>query len=178
MFKINYCNQCGGQTRFRMAEGEDRERDVCDDCGFIQYLNPRIIVGTLPTHEGKILLCKRAIEPRKGYWTLPAGYMECGETAADGARRETVEEAGAQLTELHLYALYDVPKIDQFYMFYRAEMLNGEFSAGVESLDVELFSLADIPWDELAFPTIGKVLRQYIADLPTGQFPLVEARLG
>jgi ADP-ribose pyrophosphatase YjhB (NUDIX family) len=104
--------------------------------------------------------------------------MECGETAADGARRETVEEAGAQLTELHLYALYDVPKIDQFYMFYRAEMLNGEFSAGVESLDVELFSLADIPWDELAFPTIGKVLRQYIADLPTGQFPLVEARLG
>jgi ADP-ribose pyrophosphatase YjhB (NUDIX family) len=161
-----------------MAEGEDRERDVCDDCGFIQYLNPRIIVGTLPTYEGKILLCKRAIEPRKGYWTLPAGYMECGETAADGARRETVEEAGAQLTELHLYALYDVPKIDQFYMFYRAEMLNGEFSAGVESLDVELFSLADIPWDELAFPTIGKVLRQYIADLPTGQFPLVEARLG
>ncbi|CAH0990186.1 NADH pyrophosphatase [Sinobacterium norvegicum] len=178
MFKINYCNQCGGKTAFRIAEGEDRKRDVCHDCGFIQYLNPRIIVGTLPTYQGKVLLCRRAIEPRKGYWTLPAGFMECGETAADGARRETMEEAGAQLTDLHLYALYDVPMIDQFYMFYRAEMLSGDFSAGVESLEVELFALTDIPWGEMAFPTITKVLRQYIDDLPSGHFNLVEARIG
>lgn len=174
MLKINFCHQCGEPTSSLQPEGEDRLRDVCTSCGFIQYLNPRVVVGTLPMCGSKVLLCKRAIEPRRGYWTLPAGYLECGETAQQGARRESLEEAGITLAELSLYAVYDIPHINQMYLFYRGLMSSAEFSAGHESLEVALFEEDEIPWDDIAFQAIGHLLRTYFEHRKTGEYPLVE----
>jgi len=168
---MKYCNLCGHTISLRIPAGDDRERHVCNSCGEIHYLNPRIIVCSLPCHEDKILLCKRAIEPRYGLWTLPGGFMENGESTLQAAIRETREEANARIEILELYSLFNVIHINQVHLFFRARLQNLEFSAGCESLEVELFSQQEIPWDEIAFPAVASTLQQYFLDLPLGRFP-------
>ncbi|MGB7336191.1 MAG: NUDIX hydrolase [Salaquimonas sp.] len=137
-----------------VPDGDTHERSVCEHCGFVNYQNPKIVVGSVVRHEGKFLLCRRAIEPRKGFWTIPAGYMELLETPEDGARREAFEEANARLELGELLAVYTVPRLSQVQLIYRATLPDGRFSAGEESLEVGLFAFEDIPWDEIAFPTV------------------------
>lgn len=168
---MNFCSQCGNNVRFAVPEGDDRPRYLCDACGTIHYQNPRIVAGTLPVSGTKVLLCKRAISPRKGYWTLPAGYMENAETTEQAASRETREEACAEVALANLYTLIDLPHINQVYMIFRAE-LTGGFNAGPESLEVALFEEHEIPWDELAFPTIEQTLRHFYADRVRHEYPL------
>ncbi len=148
-----------GPRHRRIPEGDDRPRLVCGECGFILYENPKVIVGAVCTWEGRYLLCRRAIEPRSGYWTMPAGYMELHETAEQGAVREVWEEACARVALDGLLSVYSLPHISQVHMIYRARMTAPDFGAGPESLEVELFAWDEIPWDELAYPTVGWSLR-------------------
>ena len=143
----------------QIPNGDTHERDVCTTCGFIDYVNPKIVVGSVVRHEGKILLCKRAIEPRSGFWTLPAGYLELNEAPEDGAKREAQEEACADLIIDSLLAVYAVPHISQVQLIYRARLKKPDFAAGPESLDVQLFDWDDIPWEELAFPSVHWALK-------------------
>ena len=167
---MKYCSTCGHPVEQRIPEGDNRHRYVCTNCNTIHYQNPRIIAGTVPIWEGKILLCRRAIEPRYGYWTLPAGFMENAETTVEAAARETLEEALAEITIDDLYSVIYVPHINQVHMFYRATLKNGHFGAGEESLESRLFEPADIPWDELSFPTVRKTLELYLEDMRNGTF--------
>lgn len=150
--------------------GEDRLRRVCDSCGFIDYVNPRIVAGVVAHREGKILLCRRAIDPRKGFWTLPAGFMELGESVEDGAAREAREEARAELELEGLLAMYSIPRIGQVQIFFRARLMNDP-SPGPESLEVGLFDWDDIPWSELAFPSVRWALDHYRATRDMDSFP-------
>lgn len=171
---MKYCHQCASPLVSRIPEGDDKLRFCCDDCGSIFYQNPKNIVGTLPVYQDQVLLCKRAIEPRLGKWTLPAGFMENGESSLDGAIRETIEEAGAnvKVSNGSLYTLFNLPNINQVYMFFRADMQDLDFAAGAESLEVALFKEQDIPWDELAFPVVKSTLEYYFQDLATQRFPV------
>lgn len=169
---MKFCSECGTQVEKRIPEGDNKERAVCPNCGAIHYVNPKIVVGTIPTYQGKILLCKRAIEPRYGFWTLPAGFMEINETTHQGAMRETWEEAQAKVELGPLFTVFDVMMAQQVHMFYRAEMSTAEYGAGVESLDVKLFDEEDIPWDELAFKTVSKTLKLFLKDRAAGQYTL------
>ena len=169
---MKYCSECGHPVSHRIPEMDDRLRFVCDHCGMVHYQNPNVVVGTLPVWQDKILLCKRAIEPQYGLWTLPAGFLENGETTLAGAERETFEEAGAKVVNGRLYRLFDIPFIDQVYLFYLADLAEPEFSPGAESLETCLFSEADVPWHELAFPVIHDVLKEYFADRQRGEFPV------
>ena len=144
-----------------IPEGDDRVRLVCTDCGYIKYENPKIIVGAVCAWQDRILICKRAVEPRVGTWTIPAGYMEMGETTAEGAAREVLEEAGARIKVTGLLGVFEIPRISQIYVVHRAEMTGPKISAGVESEAVKLVAWPDIPWDELSFPSITWALRQY-----------------
>jgi len=148
---------------FRKAvpAGEDRERDVCGHCGFIDYKNPKIVVGSVLSFEGKILLCRRAIEPRKGYWTIPAGYLELGEAVEDGARREAYEEARVNPVLDRVLAVYSVPRISQVQIMFRGRLAGPDFAPGPESLEVALFEWADIPWPDIAFPSAVWALRHW-----------------
>jgi ADP-ribose pyrophosphatase YjhB (NUDIX family) len=143
----------------RVPDGDDKLRQVCDTCGWVHYVNPKIVAGAVIKWQGKIVLARRAIEPRKGFWTLPAGFMEERETAAGGAIREAMEEANAKIRIRDLLALYDVPHISQVQLMYRAELLDPDISAGIESLEVALFDFEEIPWKELAFPSVVWALR-------------------
>jgi len=174
---MKFCSQCGHSVSRRIPEGDDRLRHVCDHCHTIHYHNPLIVVGCLPVYRERILLCRRAIEPRRGCWTLPAGYMENGETTLEGARRETWEEAGAEVRDQVLYRLYDLPHVNQVYMFYRAVLPAPVFSAGEESLEVRLFDEGELPWQQLAFPVVRQVLEDYLGDRTTGQFRVQVARV-
>jgi ADP-ribose pyrophosphatase YjhB (NUDIX family) len=145
----------------RVPAGDSLPRDICDRCGFIHYDNPKIVVGSVVTHGDRFLLCRRAIEPRKGFWTLPAGFMELGESVEEGARREAREEANAEIRIRDLLAVYSIPRIAQVQIMYRAELDAPEFSAGTESLEVALFEWQDIPWNELAFPSVHWALTQF-----------------
>lgn len=147
----------------RVPSGDSLERDICDRCGFIHYVNPEIVVGSVVMHDGKFLLCRRAIEPRRGFWTLPAGYMEQGETTEEGARREAREEANAEIALRDVLAIYSIPRIAQVQIMYRADLERPEFSAGEESLEVALFHWDDIPWEELAFPSVHWALTHFRA---------------
>ncbi|MEE4202436.1 MAG: NUDIX hydrolase [Halieaceae bacterium] len=169
---MKFCTQCGGALALTIPAGDDRERHVCTQCGHIHYQNPRIIVGCLPTHEDRVLLCRRAIEPRYGKWTLPAGFMENGETTAEGAARETWEEAEAKATHMTLYRVFDVPQIHQVYVFYRCGVEDGRYGAGPESLETALFDEADIPWDQLAFPVVSELLTEFFEDRVCGDYPV------
>ena len=169
---MNYCSSCGEQVEQRIPEGDTRERAVCPACNTIHYSNPNVVVGCIPEFEDRILLCKRAIEPRSGYWTLPAGFLEHEETTAQGGARETLEEANAIVEVGDLFSMIGVPYIGQIHMFYRATLLKPEFSAGIESLEVELVKEADIPWDDLAFPTVAHTLRWYFEDRAKGAYEL------
>ena len=166
---MKFCSDCAHPISVLIPPDDTRERFVCTECGTVHYQNPKMVVGSIPIWEDQgqvqILLCKRAIEPRRGYWTLPAGFMENNETTMQAARRETEEEAGANI-ELHdLFSLLNVPHVHQVHLFYRATLLDLNYAAGVESLEVALFSEADIPWSEIAFPTVSHTLRYLFADL-------------
>jgi len=169
---MNYCSHCGAPVSHRIPDGDNRHRYVCESCGTIHYQNPRMVVGCLPEWGDQVLLCRRAIEPRYGLWTLPAGFMENGESTAEGAARETLEEAGARVEILDLYSMFSLPDIDQVYLLFRARLLDLDFAAGEESLEVRLFREADIPWGELAFRTVESTLRLYFEDARQGEFKL------
>jgi ADP-ribose pyrophosphatase YjhB (NUDIX family) len=167
---IRYCPQCGERVGARIPVGDTLPRAVCDACGYIHYENPRLVLGAVVEWEGRILLCRRAIEPRLGLWTLPAGFMENGESSLEAAARETREEALAEIEEAELFAFMDVPGVDQVHVFYRAKLVAGRHAPGAESLETALFFEAEIPWQELAFPTISCCLERYFADRRAGAF--------
>ena len=167
---MNFCSRCGGPVRLRVPDGDDRERYVCDLCGEVHYQNPKIVAGCIPQWEGKLLLCRRAIEPRHGLWTLPAGFMEKGETTPEAAVRETWEEANARVEIGPLFSYVNIPRIDHVYVIFLARLLDLDFCPGAESLEVRLFNEGQIPWADLAFPSIEKTLRLYFADRRSGRF--------
>ncbi|MGK0442892.1 MAG: ADP-ribose pyrophosphatase YjhB (NUDIX family) [Pseudohongiellaceae bacterium] len=169
---MKYCSECGETVERVIPEGDDHHRHVCTSCKTIHYHNPKVIVGTLPIYQQKVLLCKRAIEPRKGFWTLPAGFMENKETTLEGALRESMEEAGARVVNTNLYRLFDLPHISQVYVFYRGEVEEGFFQAGPESLEVALFEEQDIPWQDLAFPVVSQLLKEYFDDRKQDIYPI------
>ena len=168
---MNYCSNCGDRVKLGVPPGDDRPRYFCESCGTIHYENPKVVVGCIPEMDGNILLCRRAIEPRSGKWTLPAGYLENGETVAHGAQRETLEEAGARIEILAPYALFNICHVNQIYLMFRARMIDAKIKAGSESSEVRFFSEKDIPWDQIAFTVIEETLRQYFRDRPAGLFP-------
>jgi ADP-ribose pyrophosphatase YjhB (NUDIX family) len=168
---IKHCRQCGSAVEHRIPDdGDTKPRAVCPACHTIHYVNPLNVVGTIPLWGDKVLLCKRNIEPRKGKWTLPAGFMELGETTAEGAARETTEEAGAQFEMHALFSLINVARVGQVHLFYRATLLSPEFAPGTETQEALLFDEADIPWDEIAFRTVKETLEHFFADRRAGHF--------
>ena len=170
---IKHCKNCGTAVVYRLPDdGDTRERAICTACHTVHYVNPLNVVGTIPIWEDKVLLCKRNIEPRYGKWTLPAGFMELGETVAQGAARETDEEAGAQIELLDLYTLMNVVRVGQVHFFYRARLLNTRFNPGHETIEARLFSEAEVPWDEIAFRTVRETLKCYFEDRRLGNYPL------
>ena len=166
---MKYCSDCGKLVELRIPEGDTLPRYVCSACHVIHYQNPKIVVGCIPEWEDRILLCRRAIEPRRGLWTLPAGFMENAETLAQGAERETLEEANAHVEMGELYSIYDVPYINQVHVLFRARLLDLDFKPGIESLDVQLFNEVEIPWDTLAFRVIREPLNRYFEERRRGK---------
>jgi ADP-ribose pyrophosphatase YjhB (NUDIX family) len=160
---MKYCSSCGQQVSRRLPDGDTHERWVCDACDRIHYQNPLVVVGCVPERDGRILLCKRAIEPRYGFWTVPAGFMELGESLAEGAARETLEEACAEVEIGHLFASVDVIDAGQVHLFFTARLI-GDFAPGDESLEVRLFSPQEVPWDDIAFQSGRFALRKYFED--------------
>jgi ADP-ribose pyrophosphatase YjhB (NUDIX family) len=169
MFSVHFCNVCGQGVDFRIPDGDHQPRHVCRSCGHVQYFNPRVIVGCVPEWEdGRILLCKRNIEPRFGLWTFPAGFMELGETTAQGAARETKEESEADVQVGSLVAVINVPYVSQVYMIHRGRMLSAHHAPTPESSETRLVREEDIPWDQIAFPTVYHGLRFFFADRAAG----------
>ena len=158
---MKFCSQCGQSVSFKIPPDDNRERFVCDHCDTVHYQNPNNVCGAILTHGDKILLCKRAIEPRYGLWTLPAGFMENGETVAEAAAREAMEEANAQAGQLSLFGVFSMPYISQVYLMFHGELASPKVFAGFESLEVGLFTQAEIPWDELAFPVVTHSLKLF-----------------
>jgi ADP-ribose pyrophosphatase YjhB (NUDIX family) len=168
---VKFCSECGAPVELSLPQDDHRERHVCTVCSTIHYENPKIIAGAIPEWtDGRILLCRRAIEPRSGFWTLPAGFMENGETTSQAAARETLEEANARIEVLGLYAMYNLPYINQVQLLFRARLLDLDFSPGVESLEVALFGENEIPWDTLAFRPIRYTLERFFDDRRSGNF--------
>ena len=167
---MKFCSNCGATVALKIPAGDTLPRHVCDACGTIHYQNPKMIVGCIAEWENRILLCRRAIEPRLGLWTVPAGFMENGETTAQGAARETLEEANARVEVGPLYAMYNIPHINQVYILFRARLLDLDFSAGTESLEVRLFDESDVPWEQIAFATVRNTLNHYYADRKAGEY--------
>jgi ADP-ribose pyrophosphatase YjhB (NUDIX family) len=168
---IKHCRNCGAAVVYRVPDdGDTHERAVCPACDTIHYENPLNVVGTVPHLGDRILLCKRNIEPRWGKWTLPAGFMELGETTAEGAARETREEAGAQFELEGLFTVLSVPRVGQVHMFYRARLLSDVFDPGFETIEARLFTQAEIPWEEIAFRTVKETLERFFADRGRGHF--------
>jgi len=175
---INFCCTCAAPVSLRVPPGDSLPRHVCDICGAIHYRNPRLVVGALPVWGDRILLCRRAIEPRHGFWTLPSGFMENAETVAEAALRETAEEAGARIELGEMYTMISVPHINQVHVVYLARLLDLDFAPGEESLEVALFGEADIPWEAIAFRTVAMTLRHFFADRARGRFELHNEALG
>lgn len=168
---MNYCPECGSDALVtRVPEGDTHAREVCESCGYVHYVNPKVIVGCIPTWGERVLLCKRAIEPRRGWWTLPAGFLEMGETMAEGAQREALEEANAVVETGALFAIYSVPHISQVYALFQAELQNDQVSAGEESLEVGLYLESEIPWDEIAFPAMHRTLELFFENRREGRY--------
>lgn len=169
---MKFCSQCGAGVALRVPEGDTLPRHVCDACQTIHYLNPKIVAGCIPEWEERILLCRRAIEPRTGLWTFPAGFMETGESTEQAALRETFEEAGTEVDHASLYAVLSLPHISQVYMVFRATMRTPAFRPGAESLEARFFLPDDIPWESLAFPVVREALERYVEDVKNGSFGL------
>ena len=167
---MKFCSNCAAPVVQRVPPGDSLPRFVCDQCGEIHYQNPKVVVGTVPECEGRILLCRRAIEPRYGYWTLPAGFMENAETVAEGAARETLEEAGARVELAGPFSMISVPRVNQVHVFFRARVLDREFCPGAETLEVALYEETAIPWKDIAFRTVSLTLEHWFADRSRGAF--------
>lgn len=167
---IKYCRACGAAVNYLTPPDDNRDRAVCPACATVHYENPLNVVGTVPVWQDQVLLCRRNIEPRFGLWTLPAGFMELGETTAEGALRETIEEAGAEVEMQGLFSVLNVARVGQVHLFYRARMLNTTLAPGPETIEARLFREEEIPWDELAFRTVRETLNFYFADRRTQQF--------
>ncbi len=168
--RIKHCRVCGTAVDYRVPADDNRERAVCAACGEIHYQNPINVVGTVPVWGDAVLLCRRNIEPRFGLWTLPAGFLELGESTAAGALRETIEEAGARIEMLGLYTVLNVVRVGQVHLFYRARMLDTTLAPGPESIEARLFREDEIPWDQIAFRTVRQTLEHYFADRRAGVF--------
>lgn len=170
---IKHCRECGTAVVYRIPDdGDTKQRAVCPSCNTIHYENPLTVVGTVPYWGDRVLLCKRNIEPRWGFWTLPAGFMELHETTLEGAARETVEEAGAQFEMQGLFTLVNVARVGQVHLFYRAELTSDQFDPGHETIEARLFLESEIPWDDIAFRTTRETLERYFADRHTGQYTI------
>jgi len=169
---MKFCSQCGALVSRRTPAGDTHERFVCDTCQTIHYQNPKMVVGCIPEWEDQILLCRRAIEPRHGFWTLPAGFMELRETTAQAAAREAMEEANASIEIGNLHTLYNLPHIDQVYLIYRGRLRSLDYAPGEESLEVRLFRESEIPWEQIAFPAVTYALQHYFADRLQGRYAL------
>lgn len=167
---MNYCSECGQKVSLKIPDNDERLRHVCDACGTVHYQNPKIIAGALPVWGDQILLCRRAIQPCYGLWTLPAGFMENGETTDQAAARETWEEAQAKISNLMLYAVISLPQVNHVYMIYLSQLESEDFAPGVESLETRLFSEHEIPWDNMAFFTVRKTLECFFSDRREGHF--------
>lgn len=167
---MKFCSLCGSNVELLIPEGDNLPRHVCGQCGEIHYLNPKVVVGCVPRWENRVLLCRRAIEPRYGLWTLPAGFLENSETTMQGAVRETLEEAAAQVRIKQLYTLFNLPHINQVYVMYLADLVAPQFGPGVESLEVALYEERDVPWDRIAFPVVEQTLKLYFEDRRRGRF--------
>jgi ADP-ribose pyrophosphatase YjhB (NUDIX family) len=167
---MNFCSQCGAQVALRVPESDTMPRHVCISCGVIHYSNPKVVVGCIPQWKDQLLLCRRAIEPRLGLWTLPAGFLENNETTMEGAMRETQEEARARVEVQQLYAVFSLPHINQVYVMFRANLLVPGFGPGAESSEVRLYRESEIPWNDIAFPVIEQTLKLFYADLKRGRF--------
>jgi len=163
-----YCSKCGGELRSETPAGDNRLRYVCSNCGYVMYENPKMVVGCVIEHDEKILLCRRAIEPRYNFWTVPAGFMELGETLAEAAARETYEEACARVELGSMLAVVDVVQAGQAHIFFRGTLADGQYGVGEESLDTQLFTPEEIPWDEIAFPSGYIALKQYLKQRESG----------
>ncbi len=168
---MNFCSHCASPVEKRIPAEDDRPRFVCRSCGMVHYDNPKLVVGCIPEWQGDVLLCLRDIEPRRGKWTLPAGYLENGETVMEGARRETLEETGAAVEALSPYLMFDIVYVNQIYLMFRSHLVAPHFHVTRESADVRLFSEAEIPWKEIAFPAIEQTLIHYFSDRSEGDFP-------
>lgn len=175
---MSFCTECGHATQDKIPLGDHQIRQVCINCDTIRYVNPKVICGALAIWQDKVLLCRRAIEPRYGLWTLPAGYMELFETMEQGSARETREEAEAEVEIEHLYCMYNIPRIGQIYVLFKANLINGKFGAGEESIESRLFAEDEIPWDQLAFPSVERTLRHYFADKKQHNYPMHLETLG
>ena len=167
---MQFCSHCGGPLILAVPPGDDRQRYCCPACGTIHYQNPKLVVGCIPVWQNRILMCRRNIEPRRGCWTLPAGFLENDETAADGARRETLEETGCEVTDLAPYLMVDIVHINQIYLMFRSRLKDIDFHPTPESAEVRLVREAEIPWAQIAFKVIEKTLRRYLADRAEGRF--------
>lgn len=167
---MNFCSACGEKVSLQIPQGDNRHRYVCDSCQTIHYENPKIVTGCIPEWRDKILLCKRAIEPRYGLWTLPAGFMENSETNMQGAARETAEEANARVENMSLFTVFSIAHINQVYTMYRGDLVDGEASPGEESLETALLTQSQIPWQQIAFPVVAETLKRYYQDLAEGEF--------
>ncbi len=167
---MKFCSNCGAPIALKIPPGDTLPRHVCDACNTIHYQNPRMVVGCIPEWEDRILLCRRAIEPRHGLWTVPAGYMENGETTFQGAMRETLEEANARVEIDSVYALYNIPHINQVYILFRARLLDLDFRPGAETMEVKLMKEAEIPWERIAFASVRNTLTRYYEDRKKGEY--------
>ena len=168
--QLAHCSQCGAAINTATPPGDSRQRAICSSCGAIHYENPKLVVGCIPVWQDKVLLCRRAIEPRYGFWTLPAGFMENGESTAEGAARETIEEAGARVHNLQAFALIDVPYVHQVHLYFIAQLTDLDFASGDESLETRLYAENEIPWDDLSFRTVIETLKHFFADRARGAF--------
>lgn len=167
---MKFCPACGSPVTLKIPDGDNRERHVCETCSTIHYHNPRVVTGVIAEYKDRILLCRRAIQPRQDFWTLPAGFLENGESTLHGALRECREEACAEVADTQLFGVFDIPHINQVYLFYRARLPQPKFATSAESNAVDLFDENDIPWNELAFPVIELALHNYLSDRRSGRF--------
>lgn len=167
---MKYCNLCGAEVEWRVPDGDTHSRHVCPQCSTVHYSNPKVVVGCLPRWNDQVLMCKRAIEPRYGLWTLPAGFLENNETTIEGAMRETWEEAGARVDIAGLYTLFNLPHVNQVYVMFLADLKAPEFGPGTESLEVKLYDEADIPWQQIAFPVVEQTLKLFFDDRRRGEY--------
>ena len=174
MGHIQFCNMCGSAVNYQQPPGDNVDRAVCTNCGHIHYENPKIVNACILEHEGKILLGKRTIPPREGFWNVPAGFMENGESTRSGAIREIREEVCAEIVDIQLFGVYNIIQRNQVHVYFRGHIKDGKFAAGAETSEAKLFAPDEIPWDRIAFPVGITALKRYVSEMKTGVFSIIE----